>query len=195
MARLPDLEKFAEEHNLKIAKIADLIAYRSREEKLVKRLVEGSITSQFGGKFKTIVYVNTVAYAEHIALIKGDISADTPTLVRMHALDVLDDVLGEKPSMLHTSMQKIADAGTGVIVLLREPRRANLSDTLRRRNAEPVAATNHLRTYGIGAQILKDLGVKDMTLLSNNPRPIVGLDAYGLNIVGYEPIQLNEAAA
>ncbi|HEU5046840.1 MAG TPA: 3,4-dihydroxy-2-butanone-4-phosphate synthase [Rickettsiales bacterium] len=192
MARLPDLMEFAKQHNLKIATIASLIAYRRRSEKLVECVAETDFHSRYGGDFRMRIYVNKIEYAEHIALIKGKIDPTKPALVRMHALDLLHDVLGDthdaKATDLHTAMQRIGDAGNGVIVLLREPKRSALLDKVQARtglNPEPQA---HLRDYGIGAQILLDLGVRDMTLLSNSKRPVVGLEGYGLTIKGYEGI-------
>jgi 3,4-dihydroxy 2-butanone 4-phosphate synthase/GTP cyclohydrolase II len=138
------------------------------------------------------IYTNRIEYAEHVALIKGVIDPAKPTLVRMHALDVLGDVLGDTydphATSLHTAMERIATAGNGVIVLLRTPRPSMLLDKVRAREGtggEPLA---DLRDYGIGAQILLDLGVRDMVLLSNSRRPVVGLEGYGLTINGYEPV-------
>jgi len=131
------------------------------------------------------IYVNKVAYAEHVALVKGDISGAAPVLVRMHALNVLEDVLGDRSighgGELQASMRMIAEAGRGVIVLLREAQAASLSEKLAATNAP--ATNQNLRDYGVGAQILIDLGVHDMVLLSNSRRTIVGLDGYGLRIV------------
>jgi 3,4-dihydroxy 2-butanone 4-phosphate synthase/GTP cyclohydrolase II len=209
MARLPDLVKFAQFHGLKIGAIADLIAYRRRTEQLVERMSEGALDSRFGGAWRMIVYVNKAAYAEHIALVKGDVTTRDPVLVRMHALNVLDDVLGDRAGgrgdVLHAAMQAIGRAGRGVVVLIREPRPTSLSDRVRARLAEPThALADHLsdhgravamaagppslRDYGVGAQILSDLGVRDMILLSNAPRAIVGLEGYGLTVVETRPL-------
>jgi 3,4-dihydroxy 2-butanone 4-phosphate synthase/GTP cyclohydrolase II len=192
MARLPDLLKFAREHNLKIGTIADLIAYRRRSEKLVSRIVESSISTGFSGDWQCIAYAQSPSYAEHLALVKNRIDATSPTLVRMHALDVLHDVLGDtshgKASLLHQSMRMIEAEGSGVVVLLREPRRTAASDGLKLRRGEAPAAPV-LRDYGIGAQILLDLGVRNMTLLTNSPKMIVGLEGYGLHITGHRPIE------
>jgi 3,4-dihydroxy 2-butanone 4-phosphate synthase/GTP cyclohydrolase II len=209
MARLPDLVKFAQFHGLKIGAIADLIAYRRRTEQLVERMSEGALDSRFGGAWRMIVYVNKAAYAEHIALVKGDVTTRDPVLVRMHALNVLDDVLGDRAGgrgdVLHAAMQAIGRAGRGVVVLIREPRPTSLSDRVRARLAEPThALADHLsdhgravamaagppslRDYGVGAQILADLGVRDMILLSNAPRAIVGLEGYGLTVVETRPL-------
>jgi 3,4-dihydroxy 2-butanone 4-phosphate synthase/GTP cyclohydrolase II len=213
MARLPDLVKFAQFHGLKVGAIADLIAYRRKHERTIERRVETVLDSRFGGMFRMIVYVNNVAYAEHIALVKGDISGPEPVLVRMHAINVLDDVLGDRSvgrgEVLHSAMQMIGQAGRGVVVLIREPRPTSLSDRVRVRlgdAASPALALGDhlsdqgrqaarsstpgadLRDYGVGAQILLDLGVKDMVLLSNVHRNIVGLEGYGLRIVETRPI-------
>jgi 3,4-dihydroxy 2-butanone 4-phosphate synthase/GTP cyclohydrolase II len=189
MARLPDLMQFAKTHNLKIATIADLIAYRRRQEKLVKREVETVFNSRYGGEFRMVIYTNTLNYAEHVALVKGDIKPDKPTLVRVHAFDVLRDVLGDTESggSKQSSMEMISKEG-GVLVLIREPSPTSLSDSVKRRIAgrekgEP-APRSDLRDYGIGAQILLDLGVRDMVLITSSDRPIVGLEGYGLRVTG-----------
>ena len=190
MARLPDLVKFAGEHDLKIATIADLISYRRRSEKLVKRVIESEFNSEFGGDFRMIIYSSTTEYAEHIALIKGDITSTKPTLVRMHSLNLLQDMLGDthpsQASHLKPAMEAIAKAESGVIVLIREPIRTAVSDRLRLRIGEKPHSSESLRDYGIGAQILLDLGVKDMILLSNSQKTIVGLEGYGLIVAGYK---------
>ena len=197
MARLPDLVKFAQFHNLKIATIADLIAYRRRHETIVKRTHEIDFESRYGGRFRLVVYVNRVEYAEHIALVKGDVDGGGPVLVRMHALNVLEDLLGDEPdrgSQLHAAMAEIGRRGRGVIVLIREPRPTALSDLVERRLGAGEARSPRLRDYGAGAQILLDLGVKDMILLSNTARrTIVGLDGYGLSVTDVRPIPPMEA--
>lgn len=192
MARMPDLIKFAQFHGLKIGTVADLIAYRRRTETLVERRLTRDFTSIHGGAFSLHIYVNKLAYAEHIALVKGDISGDAPVLVRMHALNVLEDVLGDRShghgGELQASMRMIAEAGRGAIVLLREAKAASLSERLA---AEETAQKKQdsLRDYGVGAQILIDLGVRDMILLSNSQRTIVGLDGYGLHITEQRAIK------
>ncbi len=188
MARLPDLIEFAKEHKLNIATIEDLIAYRHKNDTLVKREIETVFHSHWGGEFKMIVYSNTVEYAEHIALVKGDISPDKPTLVRVHALDVLSDVLqdADVPATKQHSMQMIAEEG-GVLLLIRETSPTAITERIKRKQIEEGAShpDNNIRDYGIGAQILLDLGVKEMTLISNSERPIVGLEGYGLKVAGY----------
>ena len=192
MARLPDLVKFAQFHNLKIATIADLIAYRRRNETIVKRTHEIDFESRYGGRFRLVVYVNQVEYAEHIALVKGDVGDGDPVLVRMHSLNVLEDLLGDEPdrgSQLHAAMAEVGRRGRGVVVLIREPRPTALSDLVERRLGVREAQSVRLRDYGTGAQILLDLGVKDMVLLSNTARrTIVGLDGYGLSVIDVRPI-------
>ena len=189
MARLNDLVAFGKTHGLKIATIADLIAYRRRFEKLVTRLTEAPIRTD-AGIFRCIVYQQQPGYAEHIALVLGDIMR-TPTLVRMHALDVMADVLGDTTTRpagtLQRCMQMIAEHGSGVLVLLREPKRNAVSEQLQSRRV-PQSPQPTLRDYGIGAQILLDLGVKAMTLITNTPKMIVGLEGYGLEIRSHIPV-------
>lgn len=192
MARLPDLIPFAREHGLKIGTIADLIAYRRRTEKLVRRELEAPVTSGFGGAFNMIVYANESEYAEHVALVMGDVGTGEPVLVRMHALDVFDDLLAldgsQRGAELHKAMEAVAEAGRGVIVILREPQMNTLSQRFRGRIAADGKGASELRDYGVGAQILRDLGIRQMILLSNSRRNVVGLEGYGLQIVDYQPI-------
>jgi len=187
MARLPDLIAFAQHHGLKIGSIADLIAYRLHHDRIVERTLETTLNSRHGGAFRMMVYVNRVAYAEHIALIKGDIDADGPIPVRVHALNVLEDVLGDdtsgKAHELSHAMEMIGEAGRGIVVLIREPRATSLSDRVNASLVEGEHRGGALRDYGVGAQILRDLGVRDMILLSNTERTIIGLQGYGLNVV------------
>ncbi|MCP5361572.1 MAG: 3,4-dihydroxy-2-butanone-4-phosphate synthase [Hyphomicrobiales bacterium] len=194
MARLPDLINFARKHQLKIGTIADLIAWRRKQDKLVERTLETTFTSRYGGEFRLYVYTNTVEYAEHVVLVKGPAIQDHPVWVRMHAMHVLNDVLGDaesgKDGELQRAMQMIGDHGSGVIVLLREPNRAGLSNLIRHRMGEEQEANSPapLRDYGIGAQILLDLGVHEMLLLTNSDRTPVGLEGYGLIITGRKEI-------
>ncbi|MBK3773876.1 3,4-dihydroxy-2-butanone-4-phosphate synthase [Azospirillum sp. YIM DDC1] len=196
MARLPDLVKFAQFHGLKVGTIADLIAYRRRTETIVEQKLAATLDSRFGGRFQMYVYVNKVAYAEHIALVRGDISGDEPVLVRMHALSVLDDVLGDRSASrdgeLQASMEMIAREGRGVIVLLREPMANSLTESVKARLEGHENPTPALRDYGVGAQILLDLGVRDMVLLSNRKKSIIGLEGYGLTVLGHRPIPLQD---
>lgn len=192
MARLPDLIPFAQHHGLRIATISDLIAYRLRHDSIVERTLETTIDSEFGGRFNMYVYVNQLAYAEHIVLVKGDITPDEPVMVRMHAFNILEDVLGDRDSgkayYLHKSMKLIGDEGHGVIVLIREPHRTSLSDRVRLKLGEQPSEAGELRDYGVGAQILLDLGIRKMILVSNTKRNIVGLDGYGLEVVDQREI-------
>ena len=196
MARLPDLVKFAQFHGLKIGTIADLIAYRRRYDHFVQRTIETPFESLNGGEWKMSVYVNQLEYAEHIALVKGDVTTPEPVLVRMHAVNIFSDMLSWAPygkDALSESMRIIAEAGRGVVVLLRTTRPTFVSDVLLQRTGED-ADRRRVKEYGVGAQILLDLGIKDMILLTDTPeKKIVALDGYGLNIVGTHPIRGNEA--
>lgn len=193
MARLPDLLGFAAEHDLKIGSIADLIAWRRRNESLVQRSVESVMTSEIGGDWRIIIYVNTISHVEHIALIKGDISTDEPVMVRMHRLNLMIDALGdtaEKRSgdSLGIAMQAISDAGRGIVVVLREASSTSLSEMISQRitarEDEPDKSLE-LREYGVGAQILSDLGIRQMMLLSNSPANVISLEGYDLEITDW----------
>jgi 3,4-dihydroxy 2-butanone 4-phosphate synthase/GTP cyclohydrolase II len=189
MARLPDLVSFAQLHNLKLGTIADLIAHRRVTERLVKRVAEGDFNHTAGGDWRAIVYANTVEYQEHLALVKGDVSGLEPVLVRMHAVDLLDDMTGGAHWIaMHNAMRVIDRAGRGVVVLIREHRPSALAERVSQltQNQGPQP---QLRDYGIGAQILLDLGVSNMILMSNRRRTIVGLDGYGLNVVEQRSIE------
>ncbi|WP_084112698.1 3,4-dihydroxy-2-butanone-4-phosphate synthase [Belnapia moabensis] len=188
MARMPDLVAFAQHHGLKLGTIADLIAHRRRTERLVRRLSEGRIDHPVGGDWRLVVYGNTLAPGEHLALIRGDVSAPGPVHVRMHAANLLHDiVLGTGTDDLHDAMRMIDAAGRGVVVIIRDWRPDNMSEQVRN-NRDRRVAPPEIRDYGIGAQILADLGVRDMVRLSNNPRPIVGLEGYGLRVVETKPL-------
>jgi 3,4-dihydroxy 2-butanone 4-phosphate synthase/GTP cyclohydrolase II len=200
MARRDDLIAFAQLHGLKIGTIADVIAYRLRYDRIIQRGQEMVLNSHHGGAFRMYVYTNRIHHAEHVALVKGDISPDEPVMVRMHALSVLDDVLGcadtGKAGELQASMAMIGREGKGVVVLIREPHPTSLSE----RVAAQVAAARgdetppagQLRDYGVGAQILLDVGVREMILLSNTPKTIIGLEGYGLSVVEQRPIEVVE---
>jgi 3,4-dihydroxy 2-butanone 4-phosphate synthase/GTP cyclohydrolase II len=196
MARMPDLVGFAQQHGLKVATIADLIAYRRQNDRLIKRILETPFESSHGGTFQMCIYENTVAYAEHIALVKGDISTGGPVPVRMHALNVLEDVLGDNSrgtdGLLQRSMEIIGDMGRGVIVLIREPMPTSLSDRVKAKLGESQKpqdqAGGQLRDYGVGAQILTDLGISEMILLTNSTKTVIGLEGHGLSIVGRQAI-------
>ncbi len=194
MARMPDLVAFAQRHGLKIATISDLIAYRLRHDTLIERAVESELDSWYGGRFRMVVYVNKIQYAEHVALIKGDISGPEPVLVRVQAFDVLG-VLGDRANranLLHGAMRMVADAGRGVVVLIREPSPTSLSDRVRAKLAGAPPQPIKLREIGVGAQILRDLGVHDMILLSNAQRPAVALNGFGLRVVEQRTVPITE---
>ena len=195
MARLPDLIGFAKEHDLKIASIADLIAWRRRNESLVQRTVESAITTRIGGDWRMVIYANTVSNIEHIALVKGDISAGDPVLVRMHALDLMADLLGavsEKRAgdELATAMAAIAKVGCGVIVVLRESIASSLSSMVSQKlnMTSDTGGNRDLRDYGVGAQILTDLGIRKMILLSDTRPNVVSLEGYDLEITDWQRI-------
>lgn len=192
MARLDDLVGFAQHHNLKIGTIADLISHRRCNETLIKRIYEGEFTGYSNVEFKLHLYTAQIEYAEHIALVKGHITqGDEPVLVRMHAMDILGDVLGASPDQtLKRSMEIIEEEGRGVIVLLRSPNATSLSERILKQDnrSEQEKKEKVLRDYGIGAQILLDLGVKNMVLLSNSPKSVIGLDGYDLHIQGHRQI-------
>ena len=141
-----------------------------------------------GGDWRAVVYANTVEYQEHLALVKGDISGPEPVLVRMHAVDLLDDMTGSPHWIaIHNAMHMISKEGRGIVVLIREHRKTALAERVRQLVSSP-RPHHMLRDYGIGAQILLDLGVKDMVLLTNRQRTVVGLEGYGLNIIEQRPI-------
>jgi 3,4-dihydroxy 2-butanone 4-phosphate synthase/GTP cyclohydrolase II len=192
MARLPDLLAFAQKHGLKVGTIADLIAYRLTNDRLVERDIATNFQSRFGGDFRLQVYVNVLDGVEHVALVKGDVTTLDPVLVRVHAVNMLEDLLGEGESgrgdQLHRAMELIGVAGRGVIVLLREPAPDAISHRIKVSLGHHPEKPRDLRVYGIGAQILADLGVKHMVLLSNTGRTIVGLEGYGLSVVETRPI-------
>ena len=196
MARLPDLVTFAKAHDLKIASIADLIAWRRRNESLVQRMVETTVTTRIGGDWRMMIYANTISNIEHIALVKGDISGDAPVLVRMHALDLMADLLGEVSEKragneLAAAMQMIGDAGQGVVVVLREASASSLTAMVSQKIVAQIdgGSNRELRDYGVGAQILTDLGVSQMILLSNTRPNVVSLEGYDLEIIDWQPLQ------
>ncbi|HXE69717.1 MAG TPA: 3,4-dihydroxy-2-butanone-4-phosphate synthase [Hyphomicrobiaceae bacterium] len=194
MARMPDLVAFAQRHGLKIGTIEDLIGYRLRHDRIVRQVAKTAVDSLFGGTFDLYVYETTVQPVEHLALVKGDLSAAGPVLVRVHAVNVLADLLGigssegTRGALIEKAMAEIAREGRGVIVLIRDLRPKGVSSSIaqnaerkKRKHTDPERRRVEI---GVGSQILRDLGVSDMVLLSNAPPSrYVGLEAFGLRIV------------
>ena len=203
MARLPDLEKFAAEHKLKLVTIADLIQYRLRYDSLVYKVAAAHLPTRFGGEFQAVVYNTHVDESEHLALIKGAISAQEETLVRVHSKYVPGDVFGfellNTGAIIRHSMEMIAREGKGVILYLQthgkgiQPARMIYPQERgkQKKDLNPsFVYQSDFREYGIGAQILRDLGVRKMRLLTNNPRNLVGLSGYGLEIATCVPFDI-----
>jgi 3,4-dihydroxy 2-butanone 4-phosphate synthase / GTP cyclohydrolase II len=200
MARIPDLVAFAQRHGLKIGTIEDLIGYRLKHDRIVRRVAGSTLDSAYGGVFNLHVYETTVEPVEHLALVKGDLEAPGPVLVRVHAVSAIADILGAgtgtegaKGSLIEKSMRAIAEDGRGVIVLIRDLRPKSVSEWIAqsadRKRPKKTDAERRLVEIGIGSQILRDLGVTDMVLLSNAPPSrYVGLEAFGLRIVGQRKI-------
>ncbi len=187
MARMPDLIEFAKKHGLKIATIADLIEYRRKNEKLVEVVHEQKFASKEAGEFDLKIYKSHVDGVEHIALVKGKVRGESPTLVRMHHLNIFSDCLsgfGERSSILQDSMRIINENESGVVVIIRQPNES-VSDYLgiKKQDNDRI-----LRNYGTGAQILLDIGVKKINLISSSQKSVVGLEGYGLEIVDYTKI-------
>ncbi len=187
MSRMDDLIAFARRHELKIGTIRDLIAYRLRNDHLVEQVSESRLESDYGGEWRAMTYRSKVSGATHVVLQKGHVEPGTPTLVRMHAISIFDDVLGQsgpRKRQLQRSMAAIGERGTGLIVVIMPDRPEKLQAEIGR-HPHP---DGELRDYGIGAQILVDRGVTEMVLLTDSDRTVVGLEGYGLSVVGREPI-------
>ena len=191
MARLPDCIAFAQRHALKVGTIADLIAYRRRHDSPLRRGAEERFTSAHGGDWLARAYRDESDGSEHLALIKGDLDPTQPTLVRMHTLSLMDDLLGRqggRGDQLHAAMREISAHGSGVIVAVRGTQPSGLEAALGG-GATGADADGVLRAYGSGAQVLADLGVTDMILLTNSRRhSLVGLEGYGLQVIDERPI-------
>ncbi|WP_294320175.1 3,4-dihydroxy-2-butanone-4-phosphate synthase [uncultured Sphingomonas sp.] len=194
MARMDDLVGFAQLHGLKIGTIRDLIAYRRRHDHLVEKRAETVFDSEWGGEWRAMTFWNKATGSEQVALVKGLIDPGKPTLVRMHALSPFADLFGEggaRGGLLRQSMRIIGEEGAGVVVVINRPRPDGLTLAIHARSGAPVPDMEELRDYGVGAMILNELGVEDMVLLTNTHHTLVGLDGYGLKIVGERPITEN----
>jgi 3,4-dihydroxy 2-butanone 4-phosphate synthase/GTP cyclohydrolase II len=188
MARMPDLVAFAQLHGLKIGTIADLIAYRRRTERYVERVMDTPFESVHGGPFRLMLYRNTIEGHEHVALVHGKIEPGKPTLVRMHQVDFAADLLGHveaRQSYIPQALKAISEhSGAGVTVFIRDPDLHGLAERLAGVD-KPVAVDRSIRNYGVGAQILLDLGVRDMIVMSSTRPNPAALEGYGLRIVGW----------
>jgi 3,4-dihydroxy 2-butanone 4-phosphate synthase/GTP cyclohydrolase II len=207
MARMPALEKFSEKHGIGICTVADLVEYRMKTESFVRRAAEATIPTLYGGEFKMIAFENDVDQLLHIALLKGDINPDIPVMVRVHSECMTGDIFGSQRcdcgDQLHKAMAMINAEGAGVVLYLRQEGRGiglvnklKAYDLQQNQGLDTVEANRELgfkadmRDYGLGAQILVNIGVRKMRLLTNNPKKMIGLEGYGLTIVEQIPIEV-----
>ncbi|KGB83305.1 3,4-dihydroxy-2-butanone 4-phosphate synthase [Rhodovulum sp. NI22] len=191
MARLDDLIGFAREHNLKIGTIRDLIAYRRKHDRIIEFLTEQTFTSRWGGDWTVKAFRNRADGSEQLALQKGEVDPDKPMLVRMHQITPFADLfaeVGERSDLLSRSMEMIAEEGAGVVVVLNKVGQDYISRAIQMHRGERNTPDDDMRDYGVGAQILAELDIHEMILLTNTQHSLVGLDAYGLTILGERPI-------
>lgn len=194
MARMDDLVSFARLHGLKMGTIRDLIAYRRKHDHLVEKRAEMKFNSRWGGEWTAMTFYNKATGDETMALVKGRVDPESPTLVRMHTMSMFVDVFGEeneRAGLLSRSMEAIASEGAGVVVVINKPMKGIVTRFMQLRAEGKQAGApevEELRDYGGGAQILTELGVQDMILLTNTHHTLVGLEGYGLSIVGERPI-------